>query len=107
MTFLTGETAHSTKPGLEGLLYQISLVLPNFVTAATAVLTITDVDGYTIYTSSSQNVNGTRLLFTATSTFPVPIDGACTFTLTLNTGAGSPGGLIADVVAWVHGITFG
>ena len=106
LTFADADTVKSALPRVEGLLWQITVVLPNFATAATAVLTITDKDGYNIYTSGSLAKNGTRQCFAPTSTFPVPIDSGCTFALTLNAGAGTNGG-VAEVVAWVDGYKSG
>ena len=105
LTFATADTVMSALPRVEGLLWQITVVLPNFTTAATAILTITDKDGYNIYTSGSLAKNGTHLCRTPTSTFPVPIDSGCTFTLTLNDQAG--GAHVAEVVAWVKGLKSG
>jgi len=105
LVYATADTVKSAKPQVEGLLWQITVVQPAFTTARTAVLTITDKDGYVIYTSGTLNYNATTNLFSTGVTFPVPIDSGCQFTLTLNAGAGGSG--TAEVIAWVDGFKSG
>ena len=72
--------------GSDGVLLGYTLVLPNFTTAVSAILTIKDRDGYTVYTGDAKNENVTSTV--------INMSGLCPFgrsyvaTVTLNAAAG-------------------
>jgi hypothetical protein len=85
MAFGTTDSHKSASISENGVMIGYTVVLPNFATAATGVLTILDDDGYTVYTGSAQNKNATSVVMGLT----VPMGENYTATITLNAGAGS------------------
>ena len=97
LVFAAADTVKSGKICENGLINSIVLVLPDFATAATAVLTVKDSDGYTIYTSSGQTVDDTKLL----NELAIPCEMNSSYDLTLNAGAGVGGGT-ATVIIYIE-----
>jgi hypothetical protein len=83
-TYATSDLAKSALISENGVMIGYTAVLPNFTTAATAVLTILDDDGYTVYTGSSKSKNATSVTMGLT----IPMGIGYTATLTLNDVAG-------------------
>jgi len=80
ITIPDGQTFGSTSVRLVGTITRLVLNLPDLTTDTTAILTITDEDGYEIYNSGAQNDNGSTSLAVEGD-----IHGQLTFTITCNT----------------------
>jgi ABC-type uncharacterized transport system permease subunit len=78
-----------------GWLQLFKVDLPNFSNSITAVLTIVDRNGYTLYTSGSLTKNQVTTVgdsITAAELGAIPVDYRYTFILTLSGAAGGTGG---------------
>lgn len=81
--FTTLDTEKSFTIRENGVMIGYTLVLPQ-TSAANAILTIKDDDGYTVYTGDAKNDNQTVTVMG----LDIPIVKGSTATVTLNTGAG-------------------
>ena len=84
MVYGTIDTVKTKLSAENGIMIGYTVVLPNFTTAATAVLTIIDNDGYTVYTGDAKNKNATSVVMGLT----VPMGSGYVITLTLNAQSG-------------------
>lgn len=95
LTFDTADTVqYFDAEKCNGFLRFLIVSLPNFTTAATAILTITDADSYVIYCSDILTENAQHNIPIEDGL--VPLVGTNRFTLTLNAGAGGD-----DEIAYV------
>ena len=86
LTYAATDTAKSsTITEAEGIVLGYTLVLPQ-TSAASAILTIKDRDGYTVYTGDAKNDNGTSVVITMTGLCPIGY--SYTITLTFNAQVG-------------------
>ena len=67
-----------------GFIKAYVLVLPNFTTAASAILSIIDTDGHILYTGDSKNKNATYVV----TGLDIPMGYGYTAKLTLNAASG-------------------
>lgn len=98
LTFATADTVKSITTTANGFLRFLIVELPNFTTAATAVLTVVNSDGLTVYTSAALAENTQHNL--VINDGYVPMGGSVMFTLTLNDVAG--GAHTAYLTAYVR-----
>ena len=74
---------------LAGKIYAMQLRVANFANSTHATLTITDEDGYTIYTSPVCNKNTVTNLMSANVYLPIPVTSGFSCKLTVDAAAGA------------------
>jgi hypothetical protein len=94
---------------LEGKVYAMQLRVANFANASNAVLTITDVDGYTIYTSPTCNKNTNTDLMATNVYLPLPVTSgfSCHLTVDAAAGAGANTANESHLIMFVDGLKSG
>lgn len=86
LSCVTADTSKSVTVDMNGFLRFIILELPNFTTAASAIITVVNKDGKTIYTSASLAENTQHNLLINDGY--VPLQKGDTITITLNAQSG-------------------